>query len=151
MRLCILNFDWLRISKKVSLSALMLGLVILTVKVGAVYLKIKYAQCLACLYIPLLLAGSLGIMPSISTYGILRRIHFPIYLIHLNVIFAYFAFLSCVAGRGIVLWIDPGHSCCGVLVCFVCVIVFSFLVFILLDKISSGSKFLKMAFWGGRI
>ena len=151
LRLRICNFDWLRISKQFSFSALILGLVILAVKTGAVYLKMPYVQCLACLYIPLLLLGSLGVMPSVSVHGILHKIHFPIYLIHLNVVFIYFAFLSYLTGSGVTLWVDPGRSCFGALVCFVCVTVCSLLVFALLDKISVVNKCLRTALWGGRI
>lgn len=151
IRLRMSNFNWLKISRRFALGALIVGCLILVVKVFAVYLMIPFVHCLACLYIPLFLIGILGVMPCFSMHGVLQKVHFPLYLIHLNVIFIYFALLSCVTGSDVVAWIDPGLSCRGVMVCFALASICSLLVFAALHKLSFDNRCLRTALWGGRL
>lgn len=67
--------------------------------------------------IPFVLYGILNFIPDRS-FHFLQGYSFPIYLIHLNIVFVYFFILDYLSSEELCKWLDPGESVIGALTCF---------------------------------
>ena len=150
MRLRAVSFDWRMASRLSWLLVLLCGCLILLSAKILVWQGFHEAHCMASFYIPPLLFGIIGLMPSVRMPEVLYKFHFPLYLIHLNLVFIYIAFLSSELGKRLSLLIDPGMSCIGFVSCLFFVLSGSSICFILLDRVFKKNELIRIALWGGR-
>lgn len=107
------KLDRIIASLKVGFAMLSLGLVVMMLRArfGVFNDVVLYAS------VPLMLLGVLSLIPD-RPFGFLRGYSFPIYLIHLNVVFVYFFVLDYFCSDAYCRFFDPGASLMGAGVCF---------------------------------
>ena len=104
-----------------------------------------------CFAIPLLLVGVFLIVPNCPLPKCLHGLHFPLYLVHLNVVFVYFALLdNSEFGKSHSALLDPGVSVAGECICFLCVMIVSLGICFVLKRLLLMCPTISILIFGGR-
>lgn len=127
------------------LASLVVGflLMILRLKAG------MFAGLMFAVSIPMILHGILVFVPD-KSYASLQGLSFPIYLIHLNVVFVYFFLLDKLCAASLLKYLDPGASLLGVFVCFACILFVSIGICKLIRMLSRFRPVIGNVLFGGR-
>lgn len=124
------------------------------IKVGCAFLLTGFlglvAHCPACVVIPLLLVGAWLCVPDNPLPVRIQGLHFPIYLVHLNVVFVYFAFLDSKHITNMAYFFDPGVSVLGELAGFMIVTFVSLAICMALQRLSASHAMFGRILFGGR-
>lgn len=137
--------EWIFSFKRVGCVALVFALLLMMVRNRfGVFSSVVFFSS-----IPFALYGLLTLVPD-APFKFLRGYSFPIYLIHLNVIFVYFFALDYLCPTMMLGFFDPGKGCVGAFVAFVIVFGSSVLFASVLKRGAEIFPKLGLILFGGR-
>ncbi len=129
-----------------------LGILLMTIAgLSALGLRIicpVLSPVLVLLAIPLTMYGCLLLIPEKPICKYLVGLSFPIYVIHLNIVFIYFFLIDNFITGNVKIFFDPGDSIVGELLCFIIVSIASVGIALTIRKFDKGGG--NVILFGGR-
>lgn len=134
------NGRLLRLGLKVSLSLFAVG--IGSIVLWTILYGMPYVSVLLVAGIFALLIGSCNLIRDTPMFGAFAGYSFPLYLVHLIIVFVYFAILDAFHGASVSYYLDPAVSIIGAFAGYTIVMLLSLLICWTLRRFK--------VLWGGR-